>query len=96
MQRDRAAGGDVTLYLVAVTGLAGVSILLLYLLYSAAIPGGFTGFFDAPGATIADNPRGVALVVATVAAILSLVTTVVAFGARVTNRDANVEHRNDG
>lgn len=91
MERERTG---VYLYLAAVTGLAGVSILLLYLLYSAAVPDGFTAFVDAPGATLANSPRGVALVVATIVVIVLLVTTVIAFGARVTSMEA--DGHNDG
>jgi len=98
MQREREPTTPVrfSLYLAAVTGLSGVSILLLYLLFRHAVPSVFTGFARAPVAAIRNNPAGVGLLLLTLGVIALLVTTIVVFGARVDSKGSPADGRDDG
>lgn len=79
------------LYVLAVTGVAGVTIALLYGVFIAGLVDGMEGFLADPPGTLQDNPVGIVAVLGIFLSVFALIAVVVVGGAQYIDPDPDGE-----
>ena len=79
---DPVGRREIAIYLVAVTGLSGATIAILYTLFVTGFPGFLSELAQDPANAVRTDPTSVVLVVAALVLVLLLVALIVVFGAR--------------